>query len=683
MLTQRPGLTGAFVCRPAAPARKRRWRVRWMEDMCGIAGQFNSSGAPVTRELVEQMCIGLEHRGPDSRGMLVEGPVGLGIQRLRVVDLVTGDQPIRNEDGTIAVVLNGEIYNFQELREDLSRRGHRLSTVGDTEVIVHLYEEYGVDCVRHLHGMFAFALWDSRRHQLLLARDRIGKKPLLYSLHRGELSFASEMGALLQNPDIPREIDLESIDAYLAYGYVPAPRSILRAVHKLPPAHTLVVRDGQATVERYWSLDYSSKLEVSDPRELYEPIRDQIRAATRRRLISDVPLGAFLSGGIDSSAVVAAMAEAGGGPVKTFSIGFENAAYDELPHARRIAQLFGTDHHEFIVAPQAIEIVPKMVRHYGEPFADSSAIPSFQLSELARRHVTVALNGDGGDESFGGYTRYVANRLAGRMDMVPESMRRAVAAGALRAVGGAASGGVAGRETSLANKVRRLAAGLPLAPAERYARYVSLFDGTQRLGLYTTEFAHSVRGADALGVIDAAWRSASGSHVVDRMLEVDATTYLPGDLITKIDIATMAHALEARSPLLDHQLMEFAARIPAELKVNGRQKKWIMRQALRGWLPDEILDRPKQGFSVPVGDWFRGDLREHVREVLLDPATLDRGYFEPAAVRAIVDRQASGFDTDSKRVWALFMLEQWHRQFADGKPGAAMRAGDTELATAA
>ncbi len=651
--------------------------------MCGIVGKYNSSGAPVARELVERMCRGLEHRGPDSRGMFVDGPVGLGIQRLRVVDLVTGDQPVHNEDGTIAVVLNGEIYNFQELRHDLARRGHRFSTLGDTETIVHLYEEHGVDCVRHLHGMFAFALWDSRRRQLLVARDRIGKKPLLYSLHRGELSFASEMGALLKNPEIPRDIDLEAVDAYLAYGYVPAPRSILRAVRKLPPAHTMVVRDGQATIERYWSLDYSSKLEVSDPRELHEPIREHIRAATRRRLISDVPLGAFLSGGIDSSAVVAAMAEAGGGPVKTFSIGFENAAYDELPHARRVAQLFGTDHHEFVVAPQAIEIVPKMVRHYGEPFADSSAIPCFQLSELARRHVTVALNGDGGDESFGGYTRYVANRLAGRMDMVPGSLRRALAAGALRAVGGADNGGVAGRETSIANKVRRLAAGLPLDPAARYARYVSLFTGAERRRLYTGEFAAQVQGADALEVIDSAWRSASGSHVVDRMLEVDAITYLPGDLITKIDIATMAYALEARSPLLDHQLMEFAARIPAEMKVNGRQKKWIMREALRGWLPDEILDRPKQGFSVPVGDWFRGDLREHVREVLLDPATVDRGYFDPDAVRAIVDRQASGFDTDSKRVWALFMLEQWHREFADGGSGAAATGEATELATAA
>jgi asparagine synthase (glutamine-hydrolysing) len=639
--------------------------------MCGIAGTYNSSGAPVARELVEQMCIGLEHRGPDSRGMFVEGPVGLGIQRLRVVDLVTGDQPIRNEDGTIAVVLNGEIYNFQELREDLIRRGHRLATSGDTEVIVHLYEEYGVDCVRHLHGMFAFALWDERRRQLLLARDRIGKKPLLYALRDGELSFASEMSALLACGDIPRHIDVEAMDCYLAYGYIPAPRSVFSSVRKLPPAHTLVLRDGKATIERYWSLSYAPKLNVSDPRELHEPIRDAIRAATQRRLISDVPLGAFLSGGIDSSAVVAAMAEAADGPVKTFSIGFENAAYDELPHARRVAELFGTDHHEFVVRPDAIEMIPTIVRHYGEPFADSSAIPSFQLAALTRRHVTVALNGDGGDESFGGYTRYVANRLANRLDFLPLALRRALASGDRRISDAPA----VGRDTSVVNKARRLVQALALEPPERYARYVSWFDERRRAQLYTGEFQALLgESTAAAGVIAAPWRGASGSDVLDVMLEVDATTYLPDDLIAKIDIATMAHALEARSPLLDHQLMEFAATIPAEFKVRGRQKKWIFREALRDWLPAEILDRPKQGFSVPVGDWFRHDLKSHVREVLLDPRTIDRGYFQADQVHSILERQAAGADAESKRVWALYMLELWHREFVDQAPAATPRS---------
>lgn len=646
--------------------------------MCGIVGQVKRrSGARVETDTIARMCSALEHRGPDARGTFVAGEVGLGIQRLRVVDLVTGDQPVFNEDGSIVVVLNGEIYNFGELRADLARRGHRLATHGDTEVIAHLYEEYGVDCVRHLHGMFAFALWDVKQRRLLLARDRIGKKPLLYSMRDGELNFASEMRALLASSGVPRQLDIEAIDSYLAFGYVPTPRSIFSSVRKLPPAHTLVLQDGNVTLENYWRLDYSRKLAVRDPRELHEPIRDAVRAATRRRLISDVPLGAFLSGGIDSSAVVAAMAQESAGPVKTFSIGFDSDTHNELPYARRISQLFGTEHHEFIVRPETVELVPRIVRHYGEPFADSSALPSFQLAAMTRRHVTVALNGDGGDESFGGYTRYIANRVAARADIVPSRLRHALASGG-RLITDRAGDGVTGRETSVANRLRRLSAALPLDPASRYARYVGWFGAEQRAQLYSDEFGALIGDSQAArAVIDDPWSAASGEHVVDRMLEVDVRTYLPDDLIVKIDIATMAHALEARSPLLDHELMEFAASIPADLKVRGGQKKWIFREALRGWLPDEILDRPKQGFSIPVSDWFRAELRDEVREVLLDERTLARGYFRPAAVHNLLARQAAGVDTASKRVWALFMLEQWHREFVDtpsAGDGAAPRA---------
>jgi asparagine synthase (glutamine-hydrolysing) len=614
-------------------------------------------GGGVDRELLERMCIALEHRGPDSRGLFVDGQVGLGIQRLRVIDLVTGDQPVSNEDGSVVVVLNGEIYNFGELRDRLRRQGHRFATDGDTEVIVHLYEEEGIECVRHLHGMFAFALWDRRRRRLLLARDRIGKKPLFYALSRGGLTFASELGALIEDREIGSEVDPNALDCFLAYGYVPAPMSIFAGVQKLPPAHTLVLEGGRAEVDRYWRLDYSQKLQVGDPRELLEPIRDHVRRATRRRLISDVPLGAFLSGGIDSSAVVAAMAEASAGPVKTFSIGFDNGAFNELPHARRIARLFGTDHHEFVIRPDAISIVPKLVRHYGEPFADSSAIPSFYLAELTRRQVTVALNGDGGDESFGGYTRYVANRWASRLDRLPGTLRRGAAA-SMRQRGG-------GELASLGNKARRLMTGLALEPPARYGRYVSWCDDALRAQLYASEFASQVSGSAAADVIAVPWRQASGADVVDRMLEVDVSTYLPGDLIPKIDIATMAHGLEARSPLLDHELMEFAAAIPAGLKVRGQEKKWIFREALRGWLPNEILDRPKQGFSVPIGDWFRRELRDLAHEVLLDPHSLSRGYFRPEALRSMLDRHARGADQETKPIWALFMLELWHREFVD------------------
>jgi asparagine synthase (glutamine-hydrolysing) len=633
--------------------------------MCGIVGQVRPQGEAVDGELLARMCAALEHRGPDSRGLHHRGRAGIGIQRLRVIDLSTGDQPIFNEDRSVVVVMNGEIYNYRELRDELRARGHVFATQGDTEVIVHLYEEHGADCVRHLHGMFAFSLWDERRQQLLLARDRVGKKPLLYNLRDGVLTWASEMNALLQNGDIPREPDPVSLDRYLAYGYVPAPRSALRDVAKLPPAHTLLFRDGRITLSKYWSLDYSRKLDAP-VEELGERIRAALLEATRKRLIADVPLGAFLSGGIDSSAVVAAMAQLSPEPVRTFSIGFDHAGFDELPHARAIARQFGTVHEEFEVRAEAVEIVPRIVRHYGEPFADSSAIPSFYLSELTRRHVTVALNGDGGDESFAGYQRYVANAVAGRLDRIPAPLRRAVAALAARVPD-------RGVESSKANRFRRLGGALALDPAQRYARYQSWFGAEQREALYTREFAAELGGADAGEEIASRWAAASGDSIVDRMLEVDASTYLVDDLIAKVDIATMAHALEARSPLLDHQLMELAASIPGHLKVRGGEKKWIFREALRPWLPSEILDRPKQGFSVPLSSWLRGDLQGWARDILLDPATLGRGQFEPTAVRGLLDRHAAGSDGDAKRIYALLMLELWQREFVDA-PALALAA---------
>lgn len=623
--------------------------------MCGIAGQLRPRGRTIIEGVPEAMCASLEHRGPDSRGIHRDEDVWLGIQRLRVIDLNSGDQPIYNENRSVVVVLNGEIYNFRELRAQLRERGHRFATEGDTEVIVHLYEEHGADCVRHLHGMFAFALWDARRRQLLLARDRIGKKPLLYALRDGGIAFASEMHALLEDPEISREPDPVALDQYLAFGYVPAPRSALLAVRKLPPAHTLVMRDGQIALERYWHLDYSRKLDLP-VEEICERLRAELRAATRRRMISDVPLGAFLSGGIDSSAVVAAMAEASPEPVRTFSIGFADSSFDELPHARVISEQFGTVHEEFEVNPDAVSIIPRIVRHYGEPFADSSAVPTFCLAEVTRRHVTVALNGDGGDESFGGYTRYVANSLAGRLDRIPLPLRRAIEVAGARIPD---RGGI----SSPMNRMRRLAGTLALDGADRYARYVTLFNAEQRTALYTPEFI-AATGVDAEGVVRAAWSAGSGDSVIDRMLELDATTYLVDDLIAKVDIATMAYGLEARSPLLDHELMEFAAAIPANLKIRGQEKKWILREAMRGRLPDEILDRPKQGFSVPLSRWLRTDLRDWAEEILLDRDTLQRGYFRPAGVRKLLARHAGGSDSDAKRIWSLLMLELWHREYA-------------------
>jgi asparagine synthase (glutamine-hydrolysing) len=605
------------------------------------------------------MCAALEHRGPDARGLHLAGPIGLGVQRLRVIDLAGGDQPIYNEDRSVVVVLNGEIYNFRELRRRLERSGHVFATDGDTEVIAHLYEEEGAECVRSLDGMFAFGLWDARRGRLLLARDRVGKKPLFYSLRGDALTFASELRALVADGDVDRTLDPHALDCFLAYGYIQAPLSIYAGARKLPPASILTYAGGRCEVSRYWRLDYARKRGTHERAALLEETRETIRGAVRRRMIADVPVGAFLSGGVDSSAVVAAMAEVSSGPVKTFSIGYENDEFDELPYARVVAERFATDHHEFVVVPDAIAVLPRIVRHYGEPFADSSAIPSFYVSELTREHVTVALNGDGGDESFGGYSRYVGNMVAERLERLPERVRVAAAAAGARLP-------ASGRMNSTISRVQRLGGGLVLTAAARYARYMSCFDAGQRDALYSEALKARIGPSAAPEVIAGPWGRASGATALDVMLEVDVESYLPGDLLVKIDVATMAHSLEARSPLLDVAVMELAASIPAALKVRGLEKKVVLRDALRGWLPDEILDRPKRGFAVPLADWLRSNLCEWAREILFDPVTTGRGYFDQVYVRRMFERHVAGLEDASPRIWALLVLELWHREFADG-----------------
>jgi len=604
------------------------------------------------------MCAALEHRGPDSRGLHCDGVAGLGIQRLRVIDLATGDQPIYNEDRSVAVVLNGEIYNYRELRQELERSGHRFSTQGDTEVIVHLYEQEGLRCVDRLHGMFAFAIWDAKERRLVLARDRVGKKPLFYS-HRGDaISFASEPGALLQDPEVSLEVDHGALDCYFTYLYVPAPLSAFRAVRKLPPATVLVYDDGRVRTERYWRLDYSRKRDSSDPAEIQAELRDRIRTAVRRRMLADVPVGAFLSGGIDSSAVVAAMAEISLQPVRTFSIGFGQQDFDELPSARLIAERYGTEHHEFVVEPHAIDILPSIVRHYGEPFADSSAVPSFYLAKLTRQHVTVALNGDGGDESFAGYNRYLSNLVAHRLQALPLTLRKQLATLSRHLPLSASVSGSASR-------LRRLATTLALDVPTRYAWYHSYFDAAQRDALYTDDYKSLVGISPASEMLDRPWREATATSILDAMLEVDVNTYLPGDLLVKMDIATMAYSLEARSPFLDHELMEFAASVPAGLKVQGMEKKALLRNALRPWLPATILDRPKRGFSVPLADWFRGELKPFAEEILLDKSTRDRGYFREPFVRSLLDSHSAGTADHSSRIWILLLFELWHREVLD------------------
>jgi asparagine synthase (glutamine-hydrolysing) len=608
--------------------------------------------------MLMRMCAAIEHRGPDSRGTHLAAGIALGIQRLRVIDLVSGDQPVFNEDGSVAVVLNGEIYNYRELRRDLESRGHVFATRSDTEVIAHLYEELGPALVGSLHGMFALAVWDSRRRRLLLARDRLGKKPLFYAERAGVISFASELPALLEDGEISREVDGEALDEFLTLGYVPAPRSAFRAVRKLPPAHRLVFEDGRCTVDRYWRLSYERKLTFASAAELDEQLRAKVRAAVRRRLVSDVPLGAFLSGGIDSAAVVSAMAAESSSPVRTFSVGFGGPDGDELPAARRLAAHFGAEHHEFQVRPDAVELLPRIVRHHGEPFGDVTAVPTFCLSEVARAHVTVALTGDGGDELFGGYRRYATNVRLGRIDRLPRSLRQAFS----RVAGAIPS---SGRVDGAANRIRRLAGALALAQPARYLSYASQLDGCHPQSLYTDSYRATLADSLSGGAVAGAWRALAESDLLDHMLGTDLATYLPDDLLAKADIASMAASLELRSPLLDHELAEFAAALPAAEKVRGSQTKVALRRMLRGTVPDEILDAPKRGFHPPLAGWLRGELAGPAREMLLDERSRGRAHFEPARVRALLDAHAKGSVDGSAVIWRLMVWETWHRQLVD------------------
>jgi asparagine synthase (glutamine-hydrolysing) len=625
--------------------------------MCGIVGKVSMADR-IDEPLVAAMCAAVEHRGPDSRGMYVRDGVGLGVQRLRIIDLKTGDQPIFNEDGSVVVVLNGEIYNYKELREMLRARGHVFATDGDTEAIVHAYEEFGTECVDHLRGMFAFAVWDASERRLFVARDRVGKKPLVYSVADGTLWFASEIRALLEDPEIDREIDLNAIDSFLRLQYVPAPLTAFAHIKKLPPAHTLVWQDGRLTVNRYWRLSYAPLDQLPSPEEAQEEIRRHILRATELRLRSDVPVGAFLSGGIDSSAVVAAMAMQSSTPVKTFSIGFDVGEFDERGYAREVSQLFDTDHHEFVVAPQAMEVLPKLIWHFGEPFADNSAVPTYYVSQMAREHVTVALNGDGGDENFGGYGRYITTRLADRLGAQPRFMK--LAAQQLSRVLGS-NGDVSDYRSRFAREAR-------LALMDRSARYawrMAHVKPEETDTLYTAAFRRELDAAIARAVIGDPYNSSDAADEVNRRIDTDVQTYLPNALLVKMDITSMAHSLEMRSPLLDHKLMEYVARLPGSWKVDGQETKRLFKEALRPWVPQNILNRPKQGFGSPLVHWFRGELRNLPAEVLLDARSLERGWFQEKALRNLIDDQAAGRRDNANRLWALIQLELWLRTFVD------------------
>jgi asparagine synthase (glutamine-hydrolysing) len=627
--------------------------------MCGIVGMVNLDGRAAQPELLARMNEAIIHRGPDEDGTYLKGHVGMAMRRLAIIDLKSGQQPIANEDRTCWIVYNGEVYNYREVKKELEARGHRFHTDCDTEVVVHAYQEYGADCPKHLRGMFAFAIWDERRQELFLARDRVGKKPLLYAKTRDSFVFGSEFSALLLHPSISREIDRAALDDYLSFMCVPAPQTAYRDIRKLEPGHSLTLtRDGEIKTQRYWEPDFSKKVKLTEE-EAGERALELLREAVRVRLMSEVPLGAFLSGGIDSSAVVALMAEESSGPVKTFSIGFEEQDFSELHHARRVAERVGAEHHEFIVRPDALEVLPTLVEHYGEPYADSSAIPTYYVSRETRRHVTVALNGDGGDECFAGYERYAAMRLSERYRKLPGVLRERVIRQALELLP------ISELKPSRARKVRRFLRAASLPPVERYLQWVSTVPRDVKEDLYSDDFKEEVGGRDASAWLRPWFARANGAGVVDAALLADTMTYLPNDLLVKVDIASMANSLEARSPFLDHHVIEFAASLPENLKLRGLTTKYILKKTLQKLLPSENLTRGKMGFGVPIGHWFRGQLQPFLRENLLSDKASRRGLFRPEAVRRLVELHTRGERDYTHQLWALLMLELWFQRFID------------------
>ena len=631
--------------------------------MCGIAGIVSVSRPDAG--LVREMCDQMAHRGPDGSGFHDDDHAALGMRRLAIIDVAGSQQPVYNENHTVAAVFNGEIYNFPDLREELLRRGHRLTTSGDSECLVHLYEDYGDDLVHRLRGMFAFAIWDAAKRRLLIARDRVGKKPLYWRADGTSLAFGSELKSLVADPAVARRIDPVALHHYLTYQYVPAPWSIYQGIGKLPPGHLLSWQDGAARVSRYWRLD-STEVPIPSVPEAAERLRDLLLDATRVRMLSERPLGAFLSGGIDSSAVVAAMARQASGRVKTFSIGFEDGQFDERAPARRLAEYYGTDHHEFVVTPAALDVLPTLVRHFGEPFADASAIPSFYVARMSSQHVTVVLTGDGGDESFGGYRRYLLMARTGRLP-VPEFAEPGL---------GRLGSSLAARSESgsLFRSAGRLLEMLGEPVPHRYARLMSYFTPPQKLALYSDALREQLAGVDSYELLYHAFDESRARTDLGRIMDVDVNTYLPGDLLAKVDITTMACSLEARSPFLDHHLMEWAARLPTRLKVRSGTTKFLLKKAMAPWLPADLIARGKQGFGVPLASWLRTDLRELSRDVLTDATARSRGLFRPEAISRLLAEHEQGHD-HSPRIWALIQFELWHRTFIDDPAGRLTAPG--------
>ena len=653
--------------------------------MCGIAGaSWVSGGRPIARADLQRMTDAIVHRGPDDQGhywSTEPGPNGfpdnsspgaaLGFRRLSIIDLAAGHQPLSNEDGSVWIAFNGEIYNYKELRPELEARGHRFATHSDTETIVHLYEEEGLEFVQKLRGMFALAIWDHRQRRLVLARDRAGKKPLIYRHEQDRLFFASEMKSILQVPGIPRDVDDHAVDQFFTYQYVPHPNSILKGFNKLPPGHMAVYENGRLDVRRYWKAPYSPSDPVNNPDlagwESWSPdrwrtaLRETLTESVRLRMRSDVPIGAFLSGGIDSTITAGLMQSLSDRPIHTFSMGFPVKQFDERSFAREAAAHLKTNHHEYLVEPSALESLPKLTWHYDEPFGDSSAIPTRYLAEVTRREVTVALSGDGGDELFAGYERFEAVRLGSKFDVLPQFLRNVFAWKLWQQIPTSSTQGALGR------RLKRFASGLADSPERRYLKWITTFDRDRRNDLYSAGFRQRLGNYDSAGFLLSCYADCPDRDLVTRTTCVDVNSYLPCDILNKVDIATMAHSLEARCPFLDHRVMELAAKMPLDLKLRDGKGKRVLLEVFSDLLPQSIQTRPKMGFGVPLAHWFRNELKPLLNDTLLDSTARSRGYFRPEYVQLLIDEhQAEKWD-HSYRLWSLIVFERWMRAFVDAK----------------
>lgn len=625
--------------------------------MCGIAGIVGPG--KLEHSVLEKMCGTLVHRGPDEAGLLVKSSAAFGMRRLRIIDLAGGKQPIFNEDRTVWVVFNGEIYNFREQQRELERRGHRFRSNSDTEIIVHLYEDFGDNCVDKLRGMFAFALYDENSNRLLLARDRLGKKPLYYALSDDRLIFGSEIKAILAAAPHLSSVNPRALLQYFYFGYIPDPETCFLGIRKLPPAHILNFENGKIQIRKYWDLPPYGVDSPANEQECLDLLEAKLEEAVSLRLIADVPLGALLSGGTDSSTIVALMARLSSAPVKTFCIGFRHSDFDEAGYARKVARRFGTEHHELVVEPNIEETMLGLAGSMDEPFGDSSMLPTYCICSLARRYVTVVLSGDGGDEAFGGYERYWSHQERSKYS-VPQWAGRLYRNQIYRRLPHGTKG-------------RNLAYSLSLPPPERYFESVSIVATQRNYEILSQDFLKSSRvDADPLDIFRAYIRDAPATDELSRILYLDSKTYLPGDILTKVDRMSMACSLEARAPLLDHILLEWVAGLSAKWKISKRGQKLILTKlAERLGVPREVLYRPKQGFALPLTYWMRNELKEFVQDLLLDPRTLQRGYFSESGLRRLLAAFFCGEMNDCHEIWRLMMFELWYRNFVDQSPADA------------